>query len=299
VRTLDRTPVDATRGETHRPACAHSRRGYGASSTPGLRIRRGSRASLIARIAAISAGLAERSSAARLAIPMPCSALMLPPIAATKPNTASSTSESSGGGPRFRKKPPEETFSGLRYSGRAEHRLLRLPTSISITPISYLNRAFARNPSSSAIKTADPRMCRSSVLRTPSCPKSVTRFRSSAPKVEQPTRNGVVTDVRDRMITVQWATGGQTAFVPAPGTLTVLGAADTRRRRTNVSAKRRGVPAEPSRLRRRRRRRRPCARRQYPRQQRKMPPRRRPHANRSANPASSWETNRTVSAPNR
>jgi hypothetical protein len=70
-------------------------------------------------------------------------------------------------------------------------------------------------------------------------------------KVEQATRNGVVTDVRGRMITVQWATGGQTVFVPAPGTLTVLGAADTRRRRTNVSTKasrnaRGAIPAPPS-----------------------------------------------------
>jgi hypothetical protein len=70
-------------------------------------------------------------------------------------------------------------------------------------------------------------------------------------KVEQPTRNGVVTDVRGRMITVQWATGGQAVFVPAPGTLTVLGRADTRRRRTNVSATasrsaRGAIPAPPS-----------------------------------------------------
>jgi hypothetical protein len=36
-------------------------------------------------------------------------------------------------------------FSGLRYSRLAERRLL-LPTSISMTPISHPNRAFARNP---------------------------------------------------------------------------------------------------------------------------------------------------------
>ena len=44
-------------------------------------------------------------------------------------------------------------------------------------------------------------------------------------KVDQVTRSGVVTDVLGRMITVQWATGDQSVFVPAPGTLTVLGRA--------------------------------------------------------------------------
>jgi hypothetical protein len=55
-------------------------------------------------------------------------------------------------------------------------------------------------------------------------------------KVEQAPRSGVVTDVRGRMITVQWATGNQTVFVPAPGTLTVLGRADVRRPGMNVGA---------------------------------------------------------------
>jgi hypothetical protein len=70
-------------------------------------------------------------------------------------------------------------------------------------------------------------------------------------KVDQATRSGVVTDVRGRMVTVQWAAGDQSVFVPAPGTLTVLGRADARRRRTNDSARasRTGqgaIPARPS-----------------------------------------------------
>jgi hypothetical protein len=53
------------------------------------------------------------------------------------------------------------------------------------------------------------------------------------------------------MLTVQWATGDESVFVPAPGTLTVLGRADPRRRTTNVSARasrsaRGAIPARPS-----------------------------------------------------
>ena len=48
-------------------------------------------------------------------------------------------------------------------------------------------------------------------------------------KVDQPTRSGVVTDVRGRMVTVQWTTGDQSVFVPAPGTVTVLGRASAKR----------------------------------------------------------------------
>jgi hypothetical protein len=70
-------------------------------------------------------------------------------------------------------------------------------------------------------------------------------------KVDQVPRSGVVTDVRGRMLTVQWATGDRSVFVPAPGTLTVLGRADARRRRRNVSATasrsaRGATPARPS-----------------------------------------------------
>jgi Domain of unknown function (DUF1918) len=70
-------------------------------------------------------------------------------------------------------------------------------------------------------------------------------------KVDQVPRSGVVTDVRGRMLTVQWATGDQSVFVPAPGTLTVLGRADARRPRTNVSARtsrsaRGAIPVRPS-----------------------------------------------------
>jgi hypothetical protein len=48
-------------------------------------------------------------------------------------------------------------------------------------------------------------------------------------KVDQPTRSGVVTDVRGRMVTVQWTTGDQSVFVPAPGTVTVLSRASAKR----------------------------------------------------------------------
>jgi hypothetical protein len=48
-------------------------------------------------------------------------------------------------------------------------------------------------------------------------------------KVDQPTRSGVVTDVRGRMVTVQWTTGDQSVFVPAPGAVTVLGRASAKR----------------------------------------------------------------------
>jgi Domain of unknown function (DUF1918) len=70
-------------------------------------------------------------------------------------------------------------------------------------------------------------------------------------KVDQATRSGVVTDVRGRMITVQWATGDQSVFVPAPGTLTVLGRADTRPRRTTGRARasrsaRGAIPTRPT-----------------------------------------------------
>jgi hypothetical protein len=70
-------------------------------------------------------------------------------------------------------------------------------------------------------------------------------------KVDQAARSGVVTDVQGRMITVQWAAGNQTVFVPASGTLTVLGRADMRRTGTNARAKasrsaRGAIPVRPS-----------------------------------------------------
>ena len=49
-------------------------------------------------------------------------------------------------------------------------------------------------------------------------------------KVDQTTRNGLVTDVRGGMVTVQWATGEKSVFVPGPGALTVLGRAKTARK---------------------------------------------------------------------
>ena len=49
-------------------------------------------------------------------------------------------------------------------------------------------------------------------------------------KVDQTARDGVVTEVRGGMVTVQWATGDQSVFVPGPGALTVLGRAKTARK---------------------------------------------------------------------
>ena len=51
-------------------------------------------------------------------------------------------------------------------------------------------------------------------------------------KVDQPTRSGVVTDVAGRMITVRWSTGEQSVFVPAPGTVAVVGRAGARASRS-------------------------------------------------------------------
>jgi hypothetical protein len=66
-------------------------------------------------------------------------------------------------------------------------------------------------------------------------------------KVGQATRSGVVTDIRGRKVTAQWATGDQSVFVPAPGTLTVLRRTDTRRRSAKASRSAQGaIPARPS-----------------------------------------------------
>lgn len=82
-------------------------------------------------------------------------------------------------------------------------------------------------------------------------PEVGDQIQVAATKVNQATRSGIVTDVRGRIITVQWATGDQSVFVPAPGTLTVLGRAATRTRPTAGRARKsRGakgaIPARPS-----------------------------------------------------
>jgi Domain of unknown function (DUF1918) len=99
-------------------------------------------------------------------------------------------------------------------------------------------------------KTAGLRMC-PRVCQEALVPEVGDQIQVAATKVDQATRSGVVTDVRGRMITVQWATGDQSVFVPAPGTLTVLGRADTRPRRTTGSARasrsaRRATPTRPT-----------------------------------------------------
>ena len=50
-------------------------------------------------------------------------------------------------------------------------------------------------------------------------------------KVDRVPRTGVVIEVRGRLVTVQWVTGEQSVFVPAPGTVTVIGHSDARRPR--------------------------------------------------------------------
>jgi Domain of unknown function (DUF1918) len=49
------------------------------------------------------------------------------------------------------------------------------------------------------------------------------RVELAAAKVERRPRNGVVTAVRGRMLTVRWDSGEQSTVVPASGTLSVLG----------------------------------------------------------------------------
>src|SRR5207237_3851136 len=43
-------------------------------------------------------------------------------------------------------------------------------------------------------------------------------------KVGDPRRRGTVTGVRGAMIQVRWESGEETALIPGPGTLTVIGA---------------------------------------------------------------------------
>src|SRR5680860_698313 len=82
-------------------------------------------------------------------------------------------------------------------------------------------------------------------------PEVGDQIQLTATKVDQASRSGVVTHVRGRMITVQWAAGHQSVFVPAPGTLTVLGRAGARPRKATIRARasrsaRAAIPAQPS-----------------------------------------------------
>jgi hypothetical protein len=49
------------------------------------------------------------------------------------------------------------------------------------------------------------------------------RVEVTARKVGQHSRHGTVTNVRGWVVEVRWDTGEQTAFVPAAGSLTVVG----------------------------------------------------------------------------
>jgi uncharacterized protein DUF1918 len=55
------------------------------------------------------------------------------------------------------------------------------------------------------------------------------RVEVDARKVGQERRRGEVTGVRGPLVEVRWDNGGQTAFVPAAGSLTVLAPSGERR----------------------------------------------------------------------
>ena len=88
-------PADRASRRPPRELCAH----VTGSSTPGFMIPSGSRACLIARMAATSDADRSRASQAFLATPMPCSALIEPRRSTTRSSTASPTASSSGSGP--------------------------------------------------------------------------------------------------------------------------------------------------------------------------------------------------------
>ena len=126
--------------------------------------------------------------------------------------------------------------------GRAQHRLDEGSSSDRRTA-TKIRSASARNPNLASksqevpqSKTARQRdvsdKCRQEAL----VPEIGDQIEVMGTKVDQAPRIGVVTDVRGRMLTVRWATGDQTVFVPAPGTLTVLVGADVPRRTTSASA---------------------------------------------------------------
>jgi hypothetical protein len=48
-------------------------------------------------------------------------------------------------------------------------------------------------------------------------------------KVGQETRRGTVTAVGGTMLTVRWSSGGESVFVPGPGSLTIVGHAPKKR----------------------------------------------------------------------
>jgi len=49
------------------------------------------------------------------------------------------------------------------------------------------------------------------------------RVRVQSTKVGQADRDGVVTGVAGRLLTVKWATGEESTFVPGPGSMRVIG----------------------------------------------------------------------------
>ncbi len=61
-------------------------------------------------------------------------------------------------------------------------------------------------------------------------PEIGDRIQVMGTKVDQATRDGVVTKVRGGMVTVEWATGDQSVFVPGPGALSLVGRAKAARK---------------------------------------------------------------------
>jgi hypothetical protein len=72
-------------------------------------------------------------------------------------------------------------------------------------------------------------------------PEVGDRVRVRSRKIDQATREGVITQVLGHLLRVQWSTGEESTFTPGPGSLTVVGrsraaskkaAASTRKRAT-------------------------------------------------------------------
>ena len=64
------------------------------------------------------------------------------------------------------------------------------------------------------------------------------RVRVQSTKVGQADRDGVVTGVAGRLLTVMWVTGEESTFVPGPGSMRVIGKA------RKSSAKKEAAPAK-------------------------------------------------------
>jgi Domain of unknown function (DUF1918) len=68
-------------------------------------------------------------------------------------------------------------------------------------------------------------------------PEVGDRVRVESRKLGQTVREGVVTDVRGHLLSVQWSTGEDSTFVPGPGSVTVVGRARARVNKASSSKK--------------------------------------------------------------